>query len=147
LHHELAQAQPAQAWTSDLRRCQETAQLAGLQATADTRLRELDFGELEGAAWNQLSLTNRQSLTDFDQFVAPGGESVTQLKARVHAFLSDLDRGRHIIVTHGGVIRLICRELERDQHIGPGTLILLVVAHLRLPVPHKWLIGNCSMVM
>lgn len=125
LRKELAQAQPAQAWTSDLRRCQETAQLAGLQATADTRLRELDFGELEGAAWNQLTPTHRQTLTDFDHFVAPGGESVTDLKARVHPFLADLDPGRHIIVTHGGVIRLICRELGRDQHIGTGTLTRL----------------------
>ncbi len=125
LHKELAHSQPAQAWTSDLRRCQETAQLAGLEATADTRLRELDFGELEGAAWNQLSPTHRQWLRDFDQFVAPGGESVMELKARVHAFLADLDPGRHIIVTHGGVIRLICRELRRDQHIGPGTLTKL----------------------
>ena len=95
------------------------------EPTTDTRLRELDFGELEGAAWNQLSPTQRQSLTDFDQFVAPGGESVTELKARVHAFLSDLDTGRHVIVTHGGVIRLICRELGKDQHIGPGTLTRL----------------------
>jgi broad specificity phosphatase PhoE len=88
------------------------APFAGLQATADTRLLEFDFEELEGAAWNQLTPTHR-------------GESVTELKARVHSFLSDLDGGRHIIVTHGGVIRLICRELGRDRHIGPGTVTKL----------------------
>lgn len=130
LHNELARAQPAQAWTSDLRRCQETAKLAGLKATADTRLRELDFGELEGMTWNQLSRTYRQSLIDFDRFAAPGGESVTEVKERVHAFLSGLGNGRHIVVTHGGVIRLICRELGPDQHIGPGAVI-----KLRFPTP------------
>lgn len=125
LRSELAEAQPAQAWTSDLRRCQETAQLAGLEARTDTRLRELDFGTLEGATWNQLSATQHRSLSDFDPFVAPGGESVTELKARVYAFLSELGIGRHIIVTHGGVIRLICRELGQDQHIGAGTVTKL----------------------
>ena len=128
LSSELTEAHPAQAWTSDLRRCQQTAQIAGLEARTDTRLRELDFGTLEGATWNQLSATQQRSLTDFDQFVAPGGESVTELKARIHAFLSGLDAGRHIIVTHGGVIRLISRELGRDQYIGAGTVTKLALA-------------------
>ncbi|MGH8925707.1 MAG: histidine phosphatase family protein [Acidimicrobiia bacterium] len=126
LHKELAQAQPTQAWTSDLLRCRETAKLAGLKATADTRLRELDFGELEGATWSDLSPNHRQSLVEFDRFVAPGGESVTDLRERVHAFLSELESGRHVVVTHGGVIRLICRELGRDQQIGPGTVIKIL---------------------
>ncbi|HIE22265.1 MAG TPA: histidine phosphatase family protein, partial [Acidimicrobiia bacterium] len=114
LQEHLAEEQPAQAWTSDLVRCRETAALAGIEATVDNRLRELDFGLLEGLTWDQLPPSTQQSLVEFDDFAAPEGESVARFRSRVHHFLSQLGLGRHVISTHGGVIRLICRELNTD---------------------------------
>lgn len=40
-------------WTSDLVRATETADIALDGATADPRLRELDFGEIEGLTWDE----------------------------------------------------------------------------------------------
>ena len=42
-------------WSSDLRRALDTAQLAyGRPTQQDVRLRELDFGPLEGEDWTQI---------------------------------------------------------------------------------------------
>lgn len=112
-------------WCSDLRRARETAELAGLPVVPDPRLRELSFGTLEGARWDELSEETRDALTRFVGFSAPGGESLEELERRVGAFLSGLARGTHIVVTHGGVIRLLLRAGELDAHVEPGEAIWL----------------------
>lgn len=97
-------------WTSDLQRATETARLAGWAPYAiDHRLREIDFGELEGRTWSELEPSVRDALVAFDGFVAPGGESTAGLVERATDFLDDLDTGTHRIVTHGGVIRALLR--------------------------------------
>jgi probable phosphoglycerate mutase len=87
-------------------RAVETARLAYGEPRRDARLRELDFGDLEGFTWTECSAEMRERLTDFEAFAAPHGETVPQLAERVTAALADLPSGRHLVVTHGGVIRL-----------------------------------------
>jgi probable phosphoglycerate mutase len=99
----------ASIWSSDLERAIMTARLAGWDATSDPRLREIDFGELEGLQWDALSLADRESLAGFDGFQAPGGESTAQLSQRIVGFLDALGPGWHLAVTHGGVIRALLR--------------------------------------
>lgn len=127
---ELAPLLPAgpdvTAWSSDLDRCVRTAQLAGLEPRIDRRLRELDFGELDGLTWEQLSEAHRSAVVAFEDFAAPGGESVSQLRARVHAFFEELEPGRHIVVTHGGVVRSLLREVGRDGAVAPAQVEHLV---------------------
>jgi probable phosphoglycerate mutase len=94
-------------WTSDLARCVETAALAGLQPTVDWRLREINFGGLEMRTWDDLSDDTQRSLINFEAFEAPGGETTAAFRARVHDFFHDLSPGRHLVITHGGVIRLL----------------------------------------
>lgn len=104
-------------WSSDLPRATETATLAGLSPTLDARLRELDFGEMEGKRFEELDRPTQQRLLDPDLrgFAAPGGESTKQMRARLRAFFGDLDALRadaageahHVVVTHGGVFRLL----------------------------------------
>lgn len=128
-------------WSSDLARATATA--AALQVAApleggavevrtDEGLRELDFGRLEGLAWSELEPATRGALIDFEGFVAPGGESVTALAARVDDFLARLHRedgpGPHVVVTHGGVIRMLLRRGPGDRHLGPGEAIRLTLA-------------------
>jgi len=108
------------AWSSDLLRARETAGLAGLQAAPDPRLRELDFGAIDGARWEDLSVPLRDALTRFEGFRAPDGESVAELADRVGEFVSGLSPGVHVVVTHGGVIRLLLRGRALADHVAPG---------------------------
>ena len=80
----------AAVFTSDLRRAAETAQLAfggtRLPILADWRLRECDYGELNGAPAEVVHAKRRDHLhTPY-----PGGESWEQAVDRVGRFLDDL---------------------------------------------------------
>jgi probable phosphoglycerate mutase len=112
-------------WSSDLSRAMDTARLAVGGARADERLRELDFGELEGRTWDQCSPEVQAELVSFDRFVARGGESVSELRSRVLAFTDALSDGRHLVFTHGGVIRVLLRLTGRDHPVPPGGLMQL----------------------
>jgi probable phosphoglycerate mutase len=112
-------------WTSDLSRASVFAAIAWGGAEGDQRLRELDFGRLEGMRWEECDSMTFAALMRFDGFVAPGGESTDQLRARVHEFLEGLPGGRHLIVTHGGVIRLLSREAGQPVSPLPGGMTIL----------------------
>lgn len=101
-------------WSSDLVRAIETARIAIGEPSIDRRLRELDFGDLEGAVWDELDSEIRAGLKEFDSFRFPGGESAEAFVARVFDFLDDLDIGRHVVFAHGGVIRAIGRMCGSD---------------------------------
>lgn len=107
-------------WSSDLARAHDTARLAGFAPIVDSRLRELNFGLLEGVSWDELDDATQWSLAEFDSFVAPNGESTADLRTRVESFVADLIEGDHLIFTHGGVIRLLLRAAGRDEHVPAG---------------------------
>ncbi len=120
LGHELARLDIEHVWTSDRKRSIETALLAlARPATTDARLRELDFGRLEGKRWDECPRHMQHSLVRFDGFAAPGGESVDQLSSRVREFLRALAGGTHLLVTHGGVIRALLRAQGADPVVVP----------------------------
>ncbi|MEM7140487.1 MAG: histidine phosphatase family protein [Actinomycetota bacterium] len=110
-------------WTSPLARCRETAERIGLEARLTTALAEFDFGELEGSRWDDLDAATRDALVEFDGFVAPGGESVRAFGERIDDFVAGLGPGRHLLVTHGGVIRHLLRRAGRDEHVAPGGVL------------------------
>jgi probable phosphoglycerate mutase len=124
----------AAVWTSDLSRSEETARLAVLGAVADSRLREIDFGELEGRIWEECPQGTRDALLAFEGFQAPGGETVPELRRRVHEFLRGLGEGDHLVFTHGGVIRLLLRETGRNESVAPGALVSLSLDSSSPPV-------------
>lgn len=103
-------------WRSDRIRTRETAHLAGYPAArVDERLRELDFGELEGLTYFEAGEEWRHRLRSFADFQAPGGESTADLQARVEAFLGDLPPGRHLVFSHGGWIRCVIAACGDDR--------------------------------
>jgi len=110
-------------WTSDLTRAAETAGLAWGEAIPDRRLREVDFGALEGMRWEELSAEDRERLIAFEGL--PGGERVADLRRRVRGFLDALGGGRHLVFTHGGVIRLLLRERGCDRAIPPASVTVV----------------------
>jgi 2,3-bisphosphoglycerate-dependent phosphoglycerate mutase len=90
-------------FTSDLRRAVETAEIAfagsGLPLVADARLRECDYGELNGTAE---PLHDRAVHVDVPY---PAGESWRQAVERVAGFLRELrserDGERVLVIGHG----------------------------------------------
>ena len=113
------------AWSSDLRRAVETARLGYGSPTTDRRLRELDFGSLEGLRWAELTPPIQDALLRFDGFAGPGGEDVESLRRRVLAFVAELLPGDHLVFTHGGVIRLLLRHAGSDRSIDPGGVAVV----------------------
>ena len=114
---------------SPLSRCAEFARAyAGrhrLPLTLDPRLQEMDFGAWEGRSAEELMATDPAALRRFweapEAQPPPGGEALGRFRGRVlqawSAILSESARADHIlVVTHGGVIRLLlCHALEQPS--------------------------------
>jgi broad specificity phosphatase PhoE len=91
----------AAVFTSDLGRAVETARIAfsgsGIPVHRDPRLRECDYGELNGAA---VSVIERERARRVDE-PFPGGESYRQTVERMAEFLEDVSaefEGRRILL-------------------------------------------------
>ena len=110
-------------WCSDLQRAVATAALAWGAATSDWRLRELNFGDLEEQPFSSVGPGLTVKALEFRDFRAPGGESVGDLRARLEDFLAGLAPGRHLLFTHGGVIRTLTQDLGLDRFVATGTLV------------------------
>ncbi|MBN2718051.1 MAG: histidine phosphatase family protein [Deltaproteobacteria bacterium] len=110
-------------WSSDLQRAIDTARLAYGVATVDTRIREMHFGDMEDQYWEQADPTLTSALLAFESFHPPGGESLNQFRDRIMHFIGDLSSGRHLIFTHGGVIRMLCMEFGIDRFLKNASLI------------------------
>lgn len=115
-------------WSSDLRRCRDTATALGLRPVCTADLREFDFGEIEGATWDTLDATIRTALLDYESFAAPGGETVAEFAARVEGFVDSLPAGHHLLVTHGGVIQHLLWRAGDDRRVAPGEWIDLAIS-------------------
>ncbi len=70
-------------WSSDLQRAVESARLAWGEATPDPRLRECNFGSLEGCSYQEADTTYGEVFRSFRDFQAPDGESHADFCARV----------------------------------------------------------------
>jgi len=112
-------------WSSDLRRAVTTARLAWGEPRQDERLREMSFGSLEGQPWETLEPGLQEGLVRFEGFAAPQGETFDDLRSRVLSFVDGLCPGRHVLFTHGGVVRLLSREVGEDHFVPTGTLLVV----------------------
>lgn len=118
------------AYVSPLGRAQATARLllgADWRPTPDPRLREIGVGDWEG--WRIADIARAAGLPEdtpplaFYE-VAPGGEGLAGLRARVHDFLATLT-GPSVLVTHGITSRMIRtlatgRDLDRFDELPGG---------------------------
>jgi len=92
----------------------------GLPVRIDTRLRELDFGRIEGLTYTEAMDLFKADMQDwYDELehrAPPGGETLAGMRARVDAFLADLVEQPFETValyTHGGVCNLLLAKATR----------------------------------
>lgn len=108
-------------YSSDLQRAMQTALILqeGRQVTvtADSRLREIGFGEWEGKCLDDMRTTfsERFTLSQSDPAIplAPGGESVFAVAQRTKEFAHEVSQlfphGNVLVVTHGlALATLVC---------------------------------------
>lgn len=77
--------------------------------TIDERLKELNFGDLEGSTWPELNARGLDPEKDpegYHAFRPPGGESYADATVRVRDWLESLTRPT-IAVAHGGISRIV----------------------------------------
>ena len=77
--------------------------------TIDERLKELNFGELEGSTWPELNARGLDPEKDpeaYHAFKPEGGESYADATGRVRDWLGSLTRPT-IAVAHGGISRIV----------------------------------------
>lgn len=98
----------ASCYTSPLQRCRRLAEALHPAPQADPRLMEMDFGTWEMQPWNAIPRAGLDAwAADPLGFAPPGGESVTQMQARLLDFLAERTEEQLLLVTHGGVIKLL----------------------------------------
>lgn len=87
----------------------------GCEMLHDARLMEMNFGDWEGRAWNDIGRSEIDSWSaDVLYYAPPNGESAQQMMQRVQSMLQDLVQmpQQHIvIVAHGGSIRAVLAQL------------------------------------
>lgn len=119
-------------FSSDLQRAVHTARLAYGEPIADARLREINFGDLEGLTWNDLNPEQQAQMLDYSHFAAPGGESVAQVSQRYLSFYQDLSPGKYLCFVHGGPIRGVLRNLGQERLVAPCTVVAFNYSQARL---------------
>jgi alpha-ribazole phosphatase len=128
---------------SPARRCADFARALGarldLPVTTLPKLRERHFGSWEGRTAAELPEADLAAFwSDPVGFTPPGAEPFGAFRARVLAAWQEIQGGageHRLILTHGGVVRVIVGEVLR---MPPAALLLLEVPHacrtrIRLP--------------
>lgn len=119
-------------WSSPLRRCLELAQALHPAPKVDERLAEIDFGDWEGRAWDEIPRAEIDAwAADVAGYTPPGGESPRQLQARVLDFVASLAVDEAVVVTHAGVMRTL---LAADHGLPPERWYELEFAYGSLTV-------------
>jgi broad specificity phosphatase PhoE len=118
-------------------RCRQTAAAAlpHVHASIDARVAELDFGAFDGRTYEENLAAHgdvfRAWLSDPWGVRPPDGETLAEMRARVHAWLDSLERNVNVIaITHGGPIRVVLARLLRipfadtwEIEVSPGDAL------------------------
>ena len=123
LKERLAPYSFGRVYASDAQRAHHTAKIAvgERDICLDERLREIHFGALEGKTHAEFTDDERRAYeahrADPYDVALPGGESWTDLQARVRAWRSTLPaEGRVIAFSHGGTIRVFILSILNAPH-------------------------------
>lgn len=106
-------------YSSPLQRCKKMAEFFSDNIIFDNRLKEMNFGNWELLAWNDIP--HEEINPWMDNFVTvrvPNGESFEDLYHRVGDFYSELLQKNHdkvILFCHDGTIRSILSHYHKTQ--------------------------------
>ncbi|MFH0914608.1 MAG: histidine phosphatase family protein [Chloroflexota bacterium] len=127
LRDRLASEKLSAVYCSDLQRACHTAEIIaaphGLSAVTCTELREINFGELEGLAFSEISHRYPEFTRTWAQrnpdLRYPGGDRLEDFTRCVLTFLGRLEKHTDsdtvLVVAHSGVLRtLLCRLLGTE---------------------------------
>ncbi len=111
-------------YSSDLQRATLTAkpiaEALELSIIQDPRIREIYAGQLQGLLRPEIEARFPEFRAAISQdpwnTPRPGGESMADVATRFQSFLDGLPEGRHLIVTHGGVIRAAIKIVLRLEN-------------------------------
>jgi alpha-ribazole phosphatase len=82
---------------------------------SNARLMEMNFGDWEGRAWNDIARSEIDAWSaDILNYTPPNGESAQQMMRRVQSLMQDLAQlpQQHIaVIAHGGSIRAVLAQL------------------------------------
>ncbi|WP_426076668.1 histidine phosphatase family protein [Janthinobacterium sp. PSPC3-1] len=124
-------------YSSPLWRCAGLAQalardLPASQFIQDARLAEMDFGDWELRAWQDIARGEIDAWAfDLAHYRPGGGENVLAMATRVAAFLDELLREQHaavIVICHAGTIRLLS-ALQAGLPLAETALLAASGAH------------------
>jgi len=123
--------------SSPLRRAIATARpiadRLGASIEVDEALAEIDFGVADGLTWEELAMSEpilaAEILAGGDPDW-PGGETAAEVAARAAAVVARIRAAARsdavVVVSHGGLLRQIARELgvpEASQRLAPASAI------------------------
>jgi broad specificity phosphatase PhoE len=109
-------------YSSDFLRCKQMVEILNskfsLRVIYDPRLKERSFGLLEGTP---IVFTDSWSFEEKNKLIVEkGGESFDNFKERIFACIEDIKKDNSnekiLVVTSGGVIRLLYKELKNIVH-------------------------------
>jgi len=143
--------------SSDLGRAQETASIiaghTGHSVQTDSRLRERNYGILEGLTVPEINAENPEVLARLDandpDYIIPEGESHRQHYQRNIAAIEELvsrkSGGRIAMVVHGGVLDSLFRYVARLPLSQPRCFIttnasLTIISHGVFYDTMRWVI-------
>jgi len=103
------------AWSSPLERARRTGELAIPTATieVDSAFIEMNYGELEGRPLKEVGATTWRTLQSDHEWRVPGGESMADVDARVHARLDAL------LAEHTEIVTSSQENIVIFSHVSP----------------------------
>lgn len=117
IHTKLPIKEITKVYSSPLKRCKLLAESFDLPIIFDKRLQELDFGDWELKAWDDIAKKELNPwMKDFVNVQVPNGESYVMLQERILDFYKNLSSNADeiiVIVSHAGPIRALLSHLQK----------------------------------
>ncbi len=106
-------------YCSPLQRCKILAKTFGIPTVFDDKLKELDFGDWELIAWDDIPSDDLNPwMEDFVNVQVPNGESYIMLQKRMVAFYNSLDHSSSdsiVVIAHAGPIRALLSYVRQIE--------------------------------
>ncbi len=116
IHTQIPIQEISTVYSSPLQRCKLLANTFSKPVICDNRLKELNFGDWELQAWDDIPKEQLQPwMNDFVNVTVPNGESYIMLQQRILEFYASLDlssKEKIIVVSHAGPLRALLAHLQ-----------------------------------